>query len=178
MPQIEKINHVALVVSSIQEALGFWHDSLGLSLEKIQPVPHEQSAVAFLPLGDTEIELVEPTSPDSGVALYLDKRGPGMHHLCLEVDDILGMVHELKSKGIQLIQEEPVLGEDGRQYLFIHPKAAYGVLVELYQLPQDDRPAFPVLETRRLLLRQFQTSDAPGRLRDVCSCGYEPLAGT
>jgi methylmalonyl-CoA epimerase len=161
MPKIEKINHVALAVNNIQEALGFWQDTLGLSLQKIVQVPREASTVAFLPIGDSEIELVEPTSPDSGLARYLDKRGPGMHHICLEVDDIHAMAGELKAQGVQLIQDEPVVAEDGRQYIFIHPKAAYGVLVELYQLPRKKEPAFPVLETHRLLLREFQPADVP-----------------
>jgi methylmalonyl-CoA/ethylmalonyl-CoA epimerase len=161
MPKIEKINHVALVVENIQEALAFWQDALGLPLHKIEQVPREASAVAFLPLGDSEIELVEPTSPHSGVARFLAKRGPGMHHLCLEVDNIAAMAGKLKAKGIRLIQEEPVIAEDGRQYMFIHPQAAYGVLVELYQLPREEKPPFPILETPRLLLRQFQPADIP-----------------
>lgn len=161
MPKIEKINHVALAVNNIQEALGFWQETLGLTLQKIHQVPREASAVAFLPVGGSEIELVEPTSPDSGLARYLEKRGPGMHHLCLEVDDIHAMAGGLKTQGVQLIQDEPVVGTDDRQYLFIHPKAAYGVLVELYQLPREAKPAFPVLETQRLLLREFQPADIP-----------------
>ncbi len=164
MPNILKINHVALAVNDIQEALSFWQDSMGLPVQKIEQVPREASAVAFLPVGGSEIELVEPTSPDSGLARYLDKRGPGMHHLCLEVDDIRAMARQLKAGGIQLIQDEPLAGEDGRQYLFIHPKAAFGVLIELYQLPREDTPPFPVLETRRLLLREFQLEDAPAVL--------------
>ncbi len=135
MPKIKKINHVALVVADIDSALDFWQDALGLELEKIKDVPAEKSAVAFLPVGDSEIELVQPTSDDSGVAKYLDKRGPGMHHLCLEVDDIESAIAELKEKQVQLIHLEPVVGDDGRKYAFIHPKAANGVLVELYQLP-------------------------------------------
>lgn len=161
MPQIKKIHHVALVVDSIQRALDFWQDTLGLRLEKIQDVPREQSAVAFLPVGGSEIELVEPTSTESGVARFLNKRGPGMHHLCLEVDDLPGMVKKLKAKGIQLIQEDPIIEEDGRQYIFIHPRSGSGTLVELYQLPHDPRPPFPVLETQRLYLREFKPSDAP-----------------
>lgn len=160
MHKIKKINHIALAVNNIQEALSFWQDTLGLPLQKIEQVPREASAVAFLPVGSSEIELVEPTSPDSGLARYLDKRGPGMHHICLEVDDIHAMAQELQAGGVQLIQDEPVVAEDGRQYLFIHPKAAYGVLVELYQLPRGTKPAFPTLETRRLLLREFRPSDA------------------
>jgi methylmalonyl-CoA/ethylmalonyl-CoA epimerase len=135
MPKIKKIDHVALVVGNIDEALEFWQDSLGLDLDHVSDIPREKSAIAFLPVGGSEIELVQPTSDDSGVAKYLEKRGPGMHHICLEVDDIAGMLEQLKAKGIQLIHQEPVVAESGKKYAFIHPKAAFGVLVELYELP-------------------------------------------
>ena len=135
MPKIKKIDHVALVVDDIDQALAFWRDALGLPLDHIDQVPREKSAIAFLPVGDSEVELVQPTDADSGVAKYLEKRGPGMHHICLEVDDIVGMLAQLKEKGVRLIHEEPVFAESGKQYAFIHPKAAFGVLVELYQLP-------------------------------------------
>jgi methylmalonyl-CoA/ethylmalonyl-CoA epimerase len=135
MPKISKIDHVALVVGDINEALAFWRDALGIPLDHVDEVPREKSAIAFLPLGESEIELVQPTTDDSGVAKYLEKRGPGMHHLCLEVDDIEAMLAQLKAKGIQLIHEQPVVAESGKKYAFIHPKAAFGVLVELYELP-------------------------------------------
>jgi len=136
MPKIKKIDHVALVVHNIKEALEFWQDSLGLELEQISDIPREKSAIAFLPVGDSEIELVQPLSDDSGVAKYLEKRGPGMHHICLEVDDVAGILEQLKAKGIQLIHAEPVIAESGKKYAFIHPKSAFGVLVELYELPE------------------------------------------
>jgi methylmalonyl-CoA/ethylmalonyl-CoA epimerase len=160
MPRIKKINHVAIVVNDIEDALRFWRDSLGIRLDHIQDVPREKSAVAFLPLGESEIELVQPTSDDSGVAKYLDKRGPGMHHLCLEVDDIEAALSELKGKGVRLIHEAPVVGDDGRKYAFIHPKAAAGVLLELYELPGDTERVFPVLGTEQLCLRGFKPTDA------------------
>ena len=134
MPQIKRIDHVALVVEDIDAALNFWRDALGLELGRLQDVPQEKSAIAFLPLGDSEVELVQPTSNDSGIAKYLAKRGPGMHHICIEVDDIAGMLTQLKAKDIQLIHETPVEGEGGKKYAFIHPKAAFGVLVELYEI--------------------------------------------
>jgi methylmalonyl-CoA/ethylmalonyl-CoA epimerase len=137
MPKIKKIHHVALVVDDIDGALGFWKDCLGIPLEHIAEAPQEKSRIAFLPVGDSEIELVQPTSEESGIARYLSKRGPGMHHICLEVDDIQGMVAILLGKGTQLIQDEPFQGDDGRKYIFIHPKSANGVLVELYELPQQ-----------------------------------------
>lgn len=137
MPKIKRIDHVALVVEDIGDALAFWQDCLGIRLDHQQNVPQEHSSIAFLPVGDSEIELVQPTSEDSGVAKYLQKRGPGMHHICLEVDDIHAMLAQLKAKDVRLIHDEPVLAESGKQYAFIHPKAAFGVLVELYELPED-----------------------------------------
>ena len=159
MQKIKKINHVALVVEDIETALGFWRDALGLELGKIKQVPRENSAIAFLPVGDSEIELVQPTSDDSGIAKYLTKRGPGVHHLCLEVDDIDLAIRELKTKEIQLIHEEAVIGDGGLKYAFIHPKAAFGVLTELYELPREPQRVFPVLETNRLVLREFTSVD-------------------
>jgi methylmalonyl-CoA/ethylmalonyl-CoA epimerase len=105
-----------------------------LELHELRDVPAEKSQVAFMPVSDTELELVMPTTDDSGIAKYLDKRGQGMHHLCLEVDDLLGMLAQLKAKGVRLINEEPRTSADGKIYAFIHPESACGVLVELYQL--------------------------------------------
>jgi methylmalonyl-CoA/ethylmalonyl-CoA epimerase len=105
-------------------------------MSHIEDVPAEKSMVAFLPLGGSEVELVKPTSDDSGLARYLEKRGPGMHHICLEVDDIQGMLDRLKEAGIQLINETPVTGSGGVKYAFVHPKSANGVMVELYELPR------------------------------------------
>lgn len=134
MPHIKQINHVAVVVDDIEKALAFWRDALGMHLHELRDVPAEKSQVAFLPLAGAEVELVQPTSDDSGIAKYLAKRGPGMHHICLEVDDIVGMIAQLKTKGIRLINEEPRTASDGKRYAFIHPESTSGVLVELYQI--------------------------------------------
>jgi methylmalonyl-CoA/ethylmalonyl-CoA epimerase len=134
MPKVKQINHVAVVVDNMDKALSFWRDALGMELHGLRDVPAEKSQVAFLPLPGSEVELVQPTTDDSGIAKYLAKRGPGMHHLCLEVDDIEGMMSQLKSKGIRLINEEPRLAADGKKYAFIHPESTSGVLVELYQI--------------------------------------------
>ncbi|MBK6791640.1 MAG: methylmalonyl-CoA epimerase [Anaerolineales bacterium] len=134
MPQIKAINHVAVVVEDMEKSLAFWRDALGLTLHELRDVPAEKSQVAFLPLAGAEIELVMPTSDDSGIAKYLAKRGQGMHHLCLEVDDIAGMMMQLRSKNIRLINEEPRTAADGKRYAFIHPESTGGVLVELYQV--------------------------------------------
>jgi methylmalonyl-CoA/ethylmalonyl-CoA epimerase len=134
MAKINSINHVAIVVDDMEKSLGFWRDALGMELRELRDVPAEQSQVAFLPLAGSEVELVKPTSGDSGIAKYLAKRGEGMHHLCLEVDDIKGMLMQLKEKGIRLINEEPRKASDGRLYAFVHPESTSGVLIELYQV--------------------------------------------
>lgn len=132
-----KINHVAIVVQDIDAALNFWEQTFGLELDHVEDVPSEKSKVAFLPLGESEIELVQPTTTDSGLANFLEKRGEGMHHICIEVEDIDATLAELKSKGVRLINDVP---EElpGRKMAFIHPKAANGVLVELYQLTENN----------------------------------------
>jgi methylmalonyl-CoA/ethylmalonyl-CoA epimerase len=134
MPKVKQINHVAVVVQDMEKALLFWRDALGMELHELRDVPAEKSQVAFLPLSGSEVELVLPTTEDSGISKYLAKRGPGMHHICLEVDDIEGMMSRLKSKGVRLINEEPRTASDGKRYVFIHPESTSGVLVELYQI--------------------------------------------
>jgi methylmalonyl-CoA/ethylmalonyl-CoA epimerase len=133
MAKIKKINHVAIVVAEIESALTFWRDALGLEVDHIEEVPSQKSVVAFLPLGESEVELVKPATEDSGVAKFLAERGGGMHHICFEVDDIEDMLGELKAKGVRLINETP-LELPGRKMAFVHPKAAGGVLVELYEV--------------------------------------------
>ena len=134
MPKVKKINHVAVVVDNMEKALSFWCSALGMELRELRDVPAEKSQVAFLPLPDSEVELVRPTTDDSGIARYLAKHGAGMHHICLEVDDIEGMMAKLKKKDIRLINEEPRIAADGKKYAFIHPESTSGVLVELYQI--------------------------------------------
>ncbi len=134
MPKITKINHIAVAVNNIESSLTFWRDALGLELAELRDVPAESAQIAFLPVGGTEVELVRPTTDDSGLAKYLAKRGEGMHHLCLETDDIEAMMTQLREKGIQLINESPRTGADGKKYAFIHPKSTGGVLVELYEI--------------------------------------------
>jgi methylmalonyl-CoA/ethylmalonyl-CoA epimerase len=135
---IKRIDHIAIVVSDIDGALNFWEDALGLDVSSIEEVEDQASIVAFLPSGESEVELVEPTSQASGVAKYLAKRGPGMHHICFEVDDIRGTLSKLKRHGVHLINEEPTIGTGGKQIAFIHPKSTNGVLVELYQLTPEE----------------------------------------
>ena len=133
MARVLKVNHIGLAVEDIEAALPFWRDALGISLDHVEDVPSQRSRVAFLSVGESEVELVQPIGEDSGLAKFLLSRGPGMHHLCLEVDDIAGMLAQLKAKGIHLINETPQELE-GRRMAFIHPKSTGGVLVELYEL--------------------------------------------
>jgi len=130
-----KINHIAILVESIEEALPFWRDALGLDLHQLDEVPAENARVAFFPTGESEIELVEPTDPDSGLGRYLQKNGGGIHHICLEVPDIGAMMQRLVDHNVVLINEAPRTRDNGTKYAFIHPKSTGGVLVELYQLP-------------------------------------------
>jgi methylmalonyl-CoA/ethylmalonyl-CoA epimerase len=136
MPEIKRIHHIAVLVENIDTSLEFWQTVLGIEPSHISDYPQEDARIAFLPLGESEIELVQPTKPDSGLSRFLEKRGPGLHHLCLEVKDLPGLMVELAAKNVQLINEQPRVGEDGRLYAFIHPKSTSGVLVELYQLPK------------------------------------------
>ena len=130
---IKKISHIAIVVPDINEALTFWQDALGLDLSHVENVPAQETRVAFLPTGGSEVELVEPTNDTSGMARYMAKRGPGIHHICFEVEGIEGILAQLKAKGVQLINEEPTIGAGGKKVAFIHPKSTGGVLVELYE---------------------------------------------
>ncbi len=133
MARIKKINHVSVAVPEIEGALGFWEQALGLEVHHIEEVPAQKSRVAFLPAGGSTIELVTPMSEDATVAKFLQDRGPGIHHLCLEVDHIEEMLAGLKAKGVRLINEVPQV-LPGRKMAFIHPKSAGGVLVELYEV--------------------------------------------
>ncbi|HZW02840.1 MAG TPA: methylmalonyl-CoA epimerase [Anaerolineaceae bacterium] len=135
MAKITKINHVAIAVADVDGALTFWRDALGLPVDHIEDVPSQKSQVVFIPVGGSEVELVKPTSDDSGVAKFVAERGGGMHHLCFEVDNIEEMLAELKAKGVRLINETPnVL--PGRKMAFVHPKSTNGVLVELYEVTE------------------------------------------
>ena len=113
---IKNINHIAIIVPELEGALNFWEGALGLSLARTESVPSEGVDVAFLPVGGSNIELLKPSVADTGVARFLEKRGPGIHHMCLEVDDIDATMARLREHNIQLIIEKPVTGHGGRQY--------------------------------------------------------------
>lgn len=133
-----KINHIAILVEDIEAALPFWQDALGLELSRLEEVEAEKAKVAFFPAGESKIELVQPTDADTGLGRYLEKHGGGLHHLCLEVPDINARMENLTAHGIEMINDKPRSREDGTLYAFIHPRSTGGVLVELYQLPNED----------------------------------------
>lgn len=136
--QVKRINHIAIVVPDIEEALAFYQDTLGLTLEYTEHVVDQDVIVAFLPTGDSEIELVEPVDPSSGVARFMAKHGSGIHHICLEVDNLHEALVELAERGVQLINEQPTVGSGGKLVAFIHPDSTNGVLVELYESTEEE----------------------------------------
>ena len=135
MNEIKRIHHLAMLVEDIDVALQFWRDILGIKPSRISDMTSEAARIAFLPLGDSEIELVQPITQASGLSRFLEKRGPGMHHVCLQVDNLRDFLAQLKTRGVELINDQPKSDGDGRLYAFIHPKSTQGVLIELYQLP-------------------------------------------
>jgi methylmalonyl-CoA/ethylmalonyl-CoA epimerase len=137
METVKKVNHVAIVVRDIDSALEFWNNALGIPLDHVEEVPSQQAKVAFLPVGGSEIELVQPTNSDSGMASFLEKRGEGLHHVCVEVSDIDAMLAQLKRAGVRLINETAQI-LPGRKMAFVHPKSANGVLIELYELTDSE----------------------------------------
>ncbi|GAB1421255.1 methylmalonyl-CoA epimerase [Anaerolineales bacterium] len=132
---IHKINHLAIVVEDLESALIFWRDALGLKFEGQTDVEAEAVRVGFLDANGVHIELVQPTTSDSGIAKYLEKKGQGMHHLCFDVDDVEAEMESLSAKGVEFINEAPRVRDNGTKYAFIHPRSTGGVLIELYQKP-------------------------------------------
>ena len=134
--KLKRINHIALVVPQLKTAKKFWVDVMGLSLDHEAHIAEQQVDVAFMPIENSNIELLQPTDLTSGVAKFLNKRGAGMHHICFEIDDIDAAIEELQAAEVPLINETPQLDAHGKKLIFIHPKGTGGVLVELYELPQ------------------------------------------
>jgi len=134
--KIKRIDHIGIVVNNLEEATALYRDTLGLTLTRIEEAPEQGVRIAFLPVGESEVEILEPIDKTSGgVAAYLEKRGECMHHLCFEVEDIEAALRELAACGVRLIDEEPKVGAHGQKMAFLHPKATHGVLIELYERP-------------------------------------------
>lgn len=127
-----KIDHIGIVVHDIQEALKVYETALELPLKKVMEVPDQKVRVAFLPVGESNIELVQPLTADTGIAKFLEKHGEGIHHICLEVTDIESALAQLKDHGVPLIDQQPRRGAHG-WVAFVHPKGTHGVLIELMQ---------------------------------------------
>lgn len=131
-----RIDHIGIAVKSIEQAARLYVEGLGLRLERIEAVSGQGVKVGFLPVGESELELLEPLSAESTVAQFIEKRGEGIHHLCLEVDDIVSAMDRLRAQGAVLLSEEPVVGAGGAWVVFVHPRSTHGLLLELSQKPK------------------------------------------
>ena len=129
--EILKIDHLGIAVNNMEGGRAFWSDVLGLAFEGEEIVAEQKVKTAFFPVGESEVELLESTSPDGPVAKFIEKRGQGFQHIAFRVPDIEAALEELKAKNIQLIDEKPRLGAGGARIAFLHPKATGGILVEL-----------------------------------------------
>ena len=129
--KVTRIDHIGIAVKSIEESLKVWEVALGIACTGVEEVEEQKVKTAFLPVKDTEIELLEATGDDSPIAKFIEKKGEGMHHIAFRVDNIEKALKELKAKGIRLIDEVPRLGAGGAKIAFIHPKATNGVLIEI-----------------------------------------------
>ena len=129
--KIQKIDHLGIAVSSIESGKKFWQDVMGLELEGTETVEEQKVTTAFMPVGESEVELLESTSPDGPIAKYIEKRGAGLQHVAFRVENIDEALAELKEKGVKLIDQTPRNGAGGARIAFLHPKATGGILVEL-----------------------------------------------
>jgi methylmalonyl-CoA/ethylmalonyl-CoA epimerase len=132
-----KINHLGIATKGIEEALKFWENALGLENVHTEVVEDQKVRVAMLPIGETRIELLEPTSEDSPISKFLEKRGGGIHHIAVEVEDIEAALLKLKHEGARLIDEQPRIGAENCLVAFVHPSSASGVLLELVQKQEN-----------------------------------------
>ena len=125
------VDHIGVAVKDLKKALEFWEKTLGIPCVGVEEVAEQKVRTAFLPVKDTEIELLEPTADDSPVAKFIEKKGEGIHHIALRVENLEEALEELKARGVQLIDEKPRYGAGGARIAFVHPKATGGVLLEL-----------------------------------------------
>ncbi len=132
--RLGKVHHVALVVGDLDSSLGLWRDMLGLPLELVLPIEHDGVTIAFLPVGESKIELVQPTDETTGVARFLAAKGEGFHHVCFEVDNLAETLMRLEFDGMELIDTVARKGAEG-PVAFLHPRSCHGVLVELIEKP-------------------------------------------
>ncbi|MBS4537567.1 methylmalonyl-CoA epimerase [Clostridium sp. D2Q-11] len=130
---VKKVDHIGIAVKDLDETLKFYTDVLGMDLQGTEVVEEQKVKVAFLPIGDTEMELLESTDKEGPIARYIEKKGEGVQHIAYRVDDIEKAIEEMKAKGIRMIDEKPRYGAGGAKIAFLHPKSTHGVLVELCQ---------------------------------------------
>ena len=128
---VSKVDHIGVAVSNLEESVKFYEEILGLKLQGIETVEEQKVKVAFLPVGDTEVELLEATTPDSPIAKFIEKKGQGVQHIAFRVENIERVLEEMKEKGVKLIDEKPRYGAGGARIAFLHPKSTNGVLIEL-----------------------------------------------
>lgn len=133
------LDHIGIAVADLQQAIAFYRDALGLEISAPHDVPSEHVRATFVPVGGPALELLEPTDPGSAIARYLARRGPGIHHITLLVDDLQAALDQLKARGVRLVDEAPRPGAHGSLVAFVHPSAAQGVLIELKQSAQEPR---------------------------------------
>jgi len=133
---VHKVDHIGVAVSNLEEALKIYTDVLGLKLHGTEVVEEQKVRVAFMPVGDTEIELLESTDPEGPIAKFIEKRGEGIQHIAFRVDDIEEALEQMRRKGVRLIDEKPRYGAGGARIAFLHPKSTGGVLVELCEREQ------------------------------------------
>ena len=127
------LDHLGVAVESLAQAVDFYERTLGLSVSGYETIPQEKTNVALLPLGETRLELLEPTETDSPIGRFLAKRGAGLHHICLRVPDLRATVARLRESGVRLVNPEPAVGAGGHRYVFVHPESTGGVLLELVE---------------------------------------------
>lgn len=142
-----RLDHIGIAVKDVQQALAFYRDALGLHVETPEDVESQRVRAHFIPLGESALELLEATASDSAIAKYIEKRGPGIHHITLRVDDIHAALAQLKARGVRLVDEQPRAGAEGALVSFIHPSSAHGVLVELKEVRTIERFKTPTKHT-------------------------------
>lgn len=169
------LDHIGIAVRDIDQALAFYRDALGLHVEAPEDVRSQQVRAHFIPVGESALELLEATASDSAIATFVDKRGPGMHHVTLRVEDIVAALAHLKARGIRLVDDAPRPGAEGALVAFIHPSAAQGVLVELKQ-PASSGPTLQIKTIPFGNLRLTTLHDGPFKLDGGAMFGVVPKA--
>jgi methylmalonyl-CoA/ethylmalonyl-CoA epimerase len=134
---LKRINHIAVAVNNLEEAAKFYQDVLGLTLSGVEVVTAQKTKVGFFKIGESNIELVQPAEPDSPLVKFLETKGPGIHHICFEVDDVETEVKAFLNRGTTMIDQKPRSGAHHTKVAFVHPKSSKGVLIELCELPKD-----------------------------------------